>query len=51
MPREAFQRLNAALAEAGEEPFANPRNAAAGAVRQKDPAVTRSRPLAIFLYH
>jgi DNA ligase (NAD+) len=51
MPLAAFRRLNAGLAEAGEEPFANPRNAAAGAVRQKDPAVTRSRPLAIFLYH
>jgi DNA ligase (NAD+) len=51
MPREAFRRLNASLAEAGEEPFANPRNAAAGAVRQKDPAVTASRPLEIFLYH
>ena len=51
MPLEAFRRLNASLEEAGEEPFANPRNAAAGAVRQKDPAVTASRPLAIFLYH
>jgi DNA ligase (NAD+) len=51
MPREAFRRLNASLEEAGEEPFANPRNAAAGAVRQKDPAVTASRPLEIFLYH
>ena len=40
MPREAFERLNAALEEAGEPVFANPRNAAAGAVRQKDPAVT-----------
>jgi DNA ligase (NAD+) len=51
MPREAFARLNAALEEAGEATFANPRNAAAGAVRQKDPAVTASRPLEIFLYH
>ena len=51
MPRAAFRRLNESLEEAGEEPFANPRNAAAGAVRQKDPAVTASRPLAIFLYH
>jgi DNA ligase (NAD+) len=51
MPLDAFRRHNAALVEAGEEPFANPRNAAAGAVRQKDPAVTKSRPLAIFLYH
>jgi DNA ligase (NAD+) len=51
MPREAFARLNAALEEAGETTFANPRNAAAGAVRQKDPKVTASRPLDIFLYH
>jgi DNA ligase (NAD+) len=51
MPREAFGRLNAGLEEAGQPVFANPRNAAAGAVRQKDPAVTASRPLAIFLYH
>ena len=51
MPREAFARLNAGLEEAGQPVFANPRNAAAGAVRQKDPAVTRSRPLEIFLYH
>ncbi len=51
MPRGAFARLNAGLEEAGQPVFANPRNAAAGAVRQKDPAVTASRPLAIFLYH
>jgi DNA ligase (NAD+) len=51
MPREAFRRLNAALEEAGESTFANPRNAAAGAIRQKDPAVTGSRPLEIFVYH
>jgi DNA ligase (NAD+) len=51
MPRSAFRELNARLEEAGEDPFANPRNAAAGAVRQKDPAVTKARPLAIFLYH
>jgi DNA ligase (NAD+) len=51
MPREAFARLNAGLEEAGQPGFANPRNAAAGAVRQKDPAVTASRPLEIFLYH
>jgi DNA ligase (NAD+) len=51
MPREAFARLNAGLEEAGQPVFANPRNAAAGAVRQKDPAVTASRPLEIFLYH
>ena len=51
MPREAFTRLNASLEEAGQATFANPRNAAAGAVRQKDPSVTASRPLDIFLYH
>jgi DNA ligase (NAD+) len=51
MPREAFARLNAQLEEAGETTFANPRNAAAGALRQKDPAITAARPLAIFLYH
>ena len=51
MPRQAFRRLNAALEEAGEPTFANPRNAAAGAIRQKDPAVTGSRPLEIFVYH
>jgi DNA ligase (NAD+) len=51
MPRDAFARLNALLEESGETSFANPRNAAAGAVRQKDPAVTASRPLDILLYH
>ncbi|HET9925162.1 MAG TPA: NAD-dependent DNA ligase LigA [Methylomirabilota bacterium] len=51
MPRDAFARLNAGLEEAGQPVFANPRNAAAGAVRQKDPAVTAARPLEIFLYH
>ena len=45
MPREAFAQINAALEEAGAPVFANPRNAAAGAVRQKDPAITASRPL------
>ena len=51
MPREAFAKLNASLEETGQATFANPRNAAAGAVRQKDPAITASRPLDIFLYH
>ena len=51
MPRAEFQKLNAALEEAGEPTFANPRNAAAGAVRQKDPAITARRPLDIFCYH
>jgi DNA ligase (NAD+) len=51
MPRAEFERLNRALEEAGEATFANPRNAAAGAVRQKDPTVSAQRPLDIFLYH
>ncbi|MBI1961813.1 MAG: NAD-dependent DNA ligase LigA [Candidatus Rokubacteria bacterium] len=51
IPRAAFAALNRALEEAGEATFANPRNAAAGAVRQKDPAITARRPLDIFLYH
>ena len=51
MPREEFAKLNRALEEAGTPTFANPRNAAAGAVRQKDPAVTARRPLDMFLYH
>ncbi|MBI4588742.1 MAG: NAD-dependent DNA ligase LigA, partial [Candidatus Rokubacteria bacterium] len=51
MPRAAFAKLNAELEEAGESTFANPRNAAAGAVRQKDPQITARRPLDIFLYH
>ena len=51
MRRDAFARLNAGLEEAGAPVFANPRNAAAGAVRQKDPAITASRPLDVYLYH
>jgi DNA ligase (NAD+) len=51
MPRADFERLNRGLEEAGEPTFANPRNAAAGAVRQKDPTVTARRPLDAFLYH
>lgn len=51
MPRDEFAQLNRSLEEAGTPTFANPRNAAAGAVRQKDPAVTARRPLDMFLYH
>ncbi|MFB3816297.1 MAG: NAD-dependent DNA ligase LigA [Candidatus Methylomirabilales bacterium] len=50
MSHRAFERLNRALEAAGEEPFANPRNAAAGSVRQKDPRITAGRPLDIFVY-
>jgi len=50
MWRQAFAKLNRTLEEEGEEPFANPRNAAAGSVRQKDPQVTATRPLDIFVY-
>ncbi|MFI5754019.1 NAD-dependent DNA ligase LigA [Streptomyces sp. NPDC051569] len=44
-PMEAFQELNERLVAAGDKPFANPRNAAAGSLRQKDPKVTAGRPL------
>ncbi len=44
-PLAAFAELNARLVEAGERPFANPRNAASGSLRQKDPRVTATRPL------
>lgn len=50
MPRKAFEQWNAAALERGEKLLANPRNGAAGSLRQLDPAVTRRRPLAFFAY-
>ncbi|MFB6133002.1 MAG: NAD-dependent DNA ligase LigA [Halanaeroarchaeum sp.] len=50
MPREAFHNFNRERVEAGDEAFANPRNAAAGSLRQLDPSVTADRPLACFFY-
>ncbi|MBI3085577.1 MAG: NAD-dependent DNA ligase LigA [candidate division NC10 bacterium] len=50
MAHEAFQTLNRSLEAEGEEPFANPRNAAAGSLRQKDSGITAKRPLDIFIY-
>ena len=50
MPKASFERLNREQEAAGLPLYANPRNAAAGAVRQKDPAVTASRDLATFMY-
>lgn len=49
-PVAAFSALNEALVNAGKAPFANPRNAAAGSLRQKDPRVTATRPLRVVLH-
>jgi DNA ligase (NAD+) len=49
-PVEGFRQLNESLVAAGKAPFANPRNAAAGSLRQKDPKVTASRPLRLLLH-
>ena len=49
-PVEAFAGLNTSLVEAGKAPFANPRNAAAGSLRQKDPRVTATRPLHLLVH-
>ncbi len=50
LPLAAFQKMNLEREENGDEPFANPRNAAAGSLRQLDPRITARRPLAIFCY-
>lgn len=50
MPKQVFDRLNADVVKRGGEPFANPRNAAAGAIRQLDPKVTASRKLSFLAY-
>ena len=50
MPKSSFESLNRAAEANGKQPFANPRNAAAGSLRQKDPATTAGRDLSTFLY-
>ena len=50
MPKAGFEKLNAEARKQGEKTFANPRNAAAGSIRQLDPAIAASRPLAMYCY-
>jgi DNA ligase (NAD+) len=50
LPHAAFEQINEGLVAEGKSPFANPRNAAAGSLRQKDPRVTATRPLALTLH-
>ena len=50
MPKDGFRALNAARVERGDDPFANPRNATAGTIRQLDPSVVADRPLDCFFY-
>jgi DNA ligase (NAD+) len=49
-PTKAFERLNEQLVDQGQRPFANPRNGAAGSLRQKDPRITASRPLSLWCH-
>ena len=50
LPVSSFNKLNQALEDSGDQPFANPRNAAAGSLRQKDPRITASRNLSAWIY-
>ena len=50
MPKAGFEKLNRQAREKGEKEFVNPRNAAAGSLRQLDPAVTAKRPLSLYCY-